>query len=57
LSGRWASFDEPIKLPGGSKLVALKDAIAWPAQEDSAGRTHDERSSDRCALRHRSGGE
>jgi hypothetical protein len=26
-------FDEPILLPGGGKLVTLKDAIAWLAKE------------------------
>jgi hypothetical protein len=26
-------FDEPIPLPGGRKLVTLKDAIAWLAKE------------------------
>jgi hypothetical protein len=26
-------FDEPILLPGGGKLVTLKDAIAWLARE------------------------
>jgi hypothetical protein len=26
-------FDEPIELPGGGKLVTLKDAIAWLAKE------------------------
>jgi hypothetical protein len=26
-------FDEAIKLPGGGKLVTLKDAIAWLAKE------------------------
>jgi hypothetical protein len=26
-------FGEPIKLPGGGKLVTLKDAIAWLAKE------------------------
>jgi hypothetical protein len=26
-------FDEPIPLPNGSKLVTLKDAIAWLAKE------------------------
>lgn len=26
-------FDEPIPLPGGGKLVMLKDAIAWLAKE------------------------
>jgi hypothetical protein len=30
----WARrFDEPIPLPGGGKLVTLKDAIAWLAKE------------------------
>jgi hypothetical protein len=27
------AFDEPIKLPGGGKLFALKHAIAWLARE------------------------
>jgi len=26
-------FDEPIPLPGGGKLITLKDAIAWLAKE------------------------
>ncbi len=26
-------FDEPIELPGGGKIVTLKDAIAWLAKE------------------------
>ena len=26
-------FDEPIPLPGGGKLVTLKDAIAWLSKE------------------------
>jgi hypothetical protein len=30
----WArTFDEPIALPDGGKLVTLKDAIAWLAKE------------------------
>jgi hypothetical protein len=32
-SGWKRRFDEPIKLPNGRKLVALKGAIAWLAKE------------------------
>jgi hypothetical protein len=32
-TGWGREFDEPIPLPGGSKLVTLKDAIAWLAKE------------------------
>jgi hypothetical protein len=32
-TGWGREFDEPILLPGGGKLVTLKDAIAWLAKE------------------------
>jgi hypothetical protein len=45
-------FDEPIKLPGGGRLVTQGcDRVA--RERDSAVRTPDERGSSRRALRHR----
>ena len=32
-TGWGREFDESIKLPGGGRLVTLKDAIAWLAKE------------------------
>jgi|ERR1035438_9968129 hypothetical protein len=34
MAANWKrSFDEPISLPGGKKLITLRDAIAWLAKE------------------------